>query len=295
MAVLSPLPKPRQAGHGGRRAGRRVSVMHRFACVVALSMPAGFAAEETVTRFRDHIVRHEPVYFLIDPGIGAEPVTAKFQVSVAFALVADPRQSREPGHGRIDGLYVAYSQTSFWDLESESKPFLDSSYRPEGFWHHRLPAGTLGSVSAALEPGFQHESNGKAGDDSRSYNTVFLRAPWTWILGDGPVLGAEAKVLAYVGDLSENPEIERYRGHGELVVRLGEDDGWMAMARGRLGEDWDRGSVELSVSHPLDVWSDGWAGGYLYMQTFLGWSESLAGYDQKTEQPRLLVGWAMTR
>jgi outer membrane phospholipase A len=265
--------------------------MHRSPITIALFTmgAAAPAADDAVARFRDLIVRHEPVYFLVDPGIGPE------QISVAFALIAPPDASPQPGHGRVDGLYVAYSQTSFWDLESESRPFLDSSYRPEAFWHQRLPAGLLGAESAALEPGFQHESNGKAGAESRSFNTVFLRAPWTWMLGQDLALDVEPKVLAYLGDLSENPDIDRYRGHGEFIVRLGQRDGWMARSRLRIGDEWDRGGLELAVSHPLDIWSHGWVGGYLYMQTFVGWSESLATYDEEVEQPRILLGWAMTR
>ncbi len=297
MAVLSRLPNPPGLTDGGCPRGRTVNTMNPWPIPAALIVMGTLApaADDAVARFRDLIVRHEPVYFLVDPGIGAEPVTAQFQISVAFALVAKPDATPQPGHGRVDGFYVAYSQTSFWDLESESKPFLDSSYRPEAFWHARLPGGLLGAESASLEPGFQHESNGKAGDDSRSLNSFFLRSPWTWLMGSALVLDAEPRILAYVGDLSDNPDIDRYRGHGEFIMRFGERDGWMARSRLRIGDEWDRGGLELALSHPLDTWTHGWAGGYLYMQTFVGWSESLATYDQEVEQPRILLGWAMTR
>jgi len=35
----------------------------------------------------------------------------------------------------IAAIALAYTQTSIWDLETESVPFLDTSYRPSLFWH----------------------------------------------------------------------------------------------------------------------------------------------------------------
>lgn len=73
---------------------------------------------------------YEPVYFLMG---GDGGLNAKFQISLRYRLFDDRGKlaSRLPW---IDDLYLAYSQTSLWDLNELSKPFKDSSYRPRFFF-----------------------------------------------------------------------------------------------------------------------------------------------------------------
>ena len=75
------------------------------------------------------------------------------------------------------GLYLAYSQTTLWDLWAwdESTPMLESSYRPEAFWRFVPKTGPL----AWIDAGGIHESNGLGGrSDSRAWNRLMIsRAP----------------------------------------------------------------------------------------------------------------------
>ena len=77
---------------------------------------------------------HEPMYFLVG---GEDPVSARFQFSFRYRLFDD--------HGVVGehfpvarGLYFGFTQTSLWDLQSDSKPFRDSSFRPSLFYRWRL-------------------------------------------------------------------------------------------------------------------------------------------------------------
>lgn len=75
-----------------------------------------------------NIGAYEPMYFLF----GTDPEESKFQVSFKYQFFnADNPLAKD--HPWLQGLHFAYTQTSFWDLESDSAPFKDTSYKPEFF------------------------------------------------------------------------------------------------------------------------------------------------------------------
>ncbi|MBU4449612.1 MAG: phospholipase A [Proteobacteria bacterium] len=109
---------------------------------------------------------YEPMYFLM----GTDPKKSKFQISFKYRLL-NPEGSLVEEHPWLNGLHLGYTQTSFWDLKSDSVPFEDTSYKPELFlispnlknrpaWMHGL----------FLQTGLKHESNGRGGLESRSAN-----------------------------------------------------------------------------------------------------------------------------
>src|SRR5204862_219711 len=77
----------------------------------------------------------EPVYFVIGPRGGWN---ARFQISFKYRLF-----DQSAGFGAqqpwLQGFYFGYTQSSLWDLSSESKPFRDTSYRPSFFWRWTRP------------------------------------------------------------------------------------------------------------------------------------------------------------
>ncbi len=230
---------------------------------------------------------YEPLYFAIDPGLSEGPLSAKFQISLAVRLL-----DLSPGDASRDGLYAAYSQTSFWDLQSESKPFFDSSYRPEAWWHVGLPDGA-GLTGLGLEPGVGHESNGKGGSDSRSMNHVFLRAIGRWTAGDLTVF-ASPRVRYYV-EKEDNPDIPRYRGYVDLSGGLRMKDGVGLSLLGRIGSRADRGSLQVEITHPIAPLTGDSVPGFLYLQWYAGYGETLLAYDERSPQPRVMFGYALVR
>lgn len=248
------------------------------------------------SRYWQRITSYEPSYFLLEPvPPKSRNVNAKIQLSFAFQLIGDPEFTIVKGDERATGLYGAFSQTSFWDLGADSKPFFDTSYRPELFWHQGLTSGFMASDGLAVEAGMGHESNGRSGADSRSYNVVYVRPQVRWDMNDDWWVRVSPKIQTYVGTLEENPEIKRYRGYGDLDVAVGIRDGALLTLRGRIGDQADRGSVQADLSYPTDRITGGWTHGYVYLQSFWGWSETLLAYDQRVEQPRILIGFAITR
>jgi outer membrane phospholipase A len=233
------------------------------------------------------IFPYEPIYFALDPGIGDGPLSSKFQFSVAIRLYNPSPESQ-----RQDGLYLAYSQTSFWDLQSDSKPFYDSSYRPEGWWHVGLK-DMAGFTHLGLEPGIGHESNGRAGSESRSLNHAFLRLIGEWT-GDGVTVFATPRGRIYL-EKEDNDDIADYRGFVDCSGGVRFDESWGLSATARIGDGADHGSLQLELTHPLNAWTGGRMNGFAYVQWFAGWSETLIAYDQRSEQPRILFGYALTR
>jgi outer membrane phospholipase A len=260
--------------------------------LLLLAGSLAFAAEnEGRAELIQSIFPYEPSYFAIDPGWRGRDLNAKFQVSFAFRLLKAEGYA-EPGPLKPAGLYGAYSQTSFWDLEAHSSPFFDSSYRPEIWWHTNLPgAGIFDHVG--LEPGIAHESNGRSDPDSRSMNMLTLRAIGAWKI-DGWDLIAKPRGRMYV-EKEDNPDIQRYRGYVDLDASLEKEGSWGLRALGRIGSRWDKGSIQLELTHPLAPWTNGVVDGLAYLQVFNGWSETLLDYNQRTPDPRILLGFAITR
>ena len=118
--------------------------------------------------YAGNLYPYQPMYF----AFGTELEKSKFQVSFRYQFIkSDGELARK--RPWVTGLNLAYTQTSFWDLQSEGKPFQDTSYKPELFF--LSPFILLGPEWAKgfqLQSGFRHESNGQSGDDSRSTNFI---------------------------------------------------------------------------------------------------------------------------
>lgn len=231
---------------------------------------------------------HEPMYFLVG---GRDPVSARFQFSFKYRIFDD--------HGVVAenvpiarGLYFGFTQTSLWDLESNSKPFRDSSFRPTLFYSWRLsdPAdrGSLG-----LSLGYEHESNGREDTPSRSIDTLFVRAEGRYVLPDGRTwIGIAPKLWTYL-DREDNPDIARYRGYGELGLRIGRDDGLMLSSLIRRGTSGKTG-IQLDLSYPLRTSVFSGVGAFAHLQAFRGYGETLLEYDIK-RRTQLRIGVSLVR
>lgn len=233
---------------------------------------------------------YEPVYFLLG---GDGGFNAKFQVSFRYRLFDD--------HGRlarklpwIDDLYLSFSQTSLWDLNELSKPFRDSSYRPRLFYaNHDLARLLDGRLRFGVESGFGHESNGKDGAQSRSFNMLYLRPTVTFGDPDGMRLYAGPLFHNYMSN-DENPDLENYRGYVDWLFGIGSKGGLDFWATLRKGTQGNYGSAELNFSYPLSKLSGGDLTGWIMLQYFGGYGESLLDYQKKLDaQWRLGIAIAL--
>lgn len=107
-------------------------------------------------------------------------------------------------------LYLIYTQKAFWDIYTESSPFRDNNYNPGiGIGRYIIENNNMrGGVLFALE----HESNGRAGQDSRSWNYISINGKYFVNM----LLSIGFKIWIPYIDGGENKNLLEYRGLGTM-------------------------------------------------------------------------------
>ena len=258
--------------------------------LLATSLPLGAVSLE----------QHEWNYFLA----AADPVV--FQYSTKIRVITDGEShGRYAGSGSAlrAGLYLAYSQTTLWDLWAwdESTPMIESSYRPEAFWRFVPKTGPL----AWLDAGGIHESNGLGGAriaESRAWNRLMIS-------GGIPLAGRALVLVPRLWCIltdEGNGRIGTYAGYGELELALDVGLGSSRLVGSmRLRKGWstalDHGSILITLA-----WQP-WAGQpslpdnsgtgtqqglpfALIVQALSGFGDTMIAYDKKEHHIRAGFG-----
>jgi phospholipase A1 len=175
-------------------------------------------------------------------------------------------------------LFFGYTQLAFWQLYDKklSSPFRETNYEPEVFLKFDTDFNVFGLTNRLITIGFNHESNGKSGDLSRSWNRIFAV-----IAADRGNFAVALKPWYRIpedDDDDDNPNIEKYMGYGELfgAYRL-KGHVFSFMFRNNLRQN-NRGAVELGWSCPITN------NLRLYVQYFNGYGESLVDYDHSVNR-----------
>lgn len=207
-----------------------------------------------------------------------DDMEAKFQISFKFPLWYNV--FGDNGH-----LYFAYTNQSYWQVYNQdtSSPFRETNHEPELFMLFNND-WQIGSVTNSFwGVGAVHQSNGKSGPLSRSWNRLYA----TMIFDAGP-LAFSTKVWWRIpedektdpkdarGD--DNPDIEEFMGYGEFVGVYGVDEHRFTLTLKTNFQDIDRGSAEVTWSYPI-------VGNLrLYTQYFNGYGESLIDYNYHNQR-----------
>lgn len=245
---------------------------------------------------------HEPMYFIY----GRDPAEIKFQVSFKYRLFHNIRDDSPLRW--LQNLNIAYTQLSFWDFSEASKPFRDSSYKPEFFYDIGDPTNEDGLMFPGLglrkvRVGFLHESNGRDGLASRSLNYAYVQPEFVYDF-DRPMqsciecewweLSIKPKAWHYIGSTADNPDIDDFRGHAELAVRLMQRDsrrqsGPGVMVSLRKGDAQEKATLTIDATTPFPFVQKLFTPN-LHMQFLSGYSESLLGFDKKDTRFRVGIG-----
>jgi outer membrane phospholipase A len=243
---------------------------------------------ESVRQFASQFGAFEPVYFLA----GIPLRDSKFQISFDYHLLNEkgPLAQRFPW---LTGFHLAYTQTSLWDLESESVPFRDTSYKPEvHFLSPELPWKLPWQGELRFRGGYQHESNGRDGAESRSTNFAYFAPIAVFGSGEPWALEITPKAWIYVAnDDRTNRDLPDYRGYFDLGVKLGMPHSLQVASHLRWGQKG--GTVQADLTYPLVHLLFGNFDLYLQAQYFSGYAETLLDFDHRDEAFRL--GVAMLR
>ena len=218
-----------------------------------------------------------------EEGGSVDQVEVEFQVSLQFPLV----NSLWKDNGR---LFLAYTNHSWWQAYNNdaSSPFRETNHEPELMLAIRTDREILGFTAKSFTFGLVHQSNGRSGVLSRSWNRVqgyliFERGPLVLALCPWYRIPETAKTGPDDTSGDDNPGLEKYLGYGELVAvyKLGSQTLGMVL-RNNLRSEGNKGAIELNWSFPL-------AGRFRgYVKYFNGYGESLLDYNASSN--RLGIG-----
>lgn len=196
-----------------------------------------------------------------------QPWETKFQISFKVPVVRDL-------FDRAD-LFMAYTNRSFFQQfnKEDSAPFRDSNHEPEIWLSFDNDAELFGFKNPVIRTGFSHQSNGKSGDLSRSWNRLyaeFLLERDDWYFSVKPWWR-----IPEDDDSDDNPDIDEFLGHFELsgLYQYNRKHNFSFMLRNNLDFGDNHGAIELGWSFPLSNNVRG------YVQWFNGYGESLIDYD----------------
>ncbi|WP_255491483.1 phospholipase A [Dysgonomonas sp. ZJ279] len=197
---------------------------------------------------------------------------AKFQVSIRHRLTNSTLPFKTY-------FFLTYTQKAFWGVFQESFPFQDLNFNPSlGLgkalvYNNRL----LGLLSFQ----FEHESNGKDGLDSRSWNKVTFGA--TFNLDDRWTFHSKAWVP--IVDSENNKDIVHYAGWGQMGMEY-------SSAKKKYNASCvvvKRGGANLNANIILNfsirLFSDD--NQYLFLEYYDGYGESLLFYNEYRQRIRL--------
>lgn len=215
-----------------------------------------------------------------------ESIELQFQLSQKVLLV-------DGMIGRRGHLFAAYTNRSFWQAYNSgaSSPFRETNHEPELLLAFEHDWTVFGFRNVVNQFSLNHQSNGRSGSESRSWNRIILNAifereNFVFSLRPWYRIPERAKTSEEDTGGDDNPGIENYIG------RLEWTGGWMrgnnlysVMLRNGLGHDY-RGAIELSWSFPIH------RNIKATVRYFNGYGESLINYDRWSES--LGVGFLIT-
>jgi len=230
---------------------------------------------------------NETPYEDILQGNNFDNFETKFQVSLKYVITEDVF------FDYLD-LNAAFTATSWWQAGNSdiSAAFRETNYEPELIFAYTAPWQILGITVDRSSLSFSHQSNGKAGTLSRSWNRIIagitvidddviwnLKA-WYRIPEDEKLGGSNSK-----GD--DNPNIENYMGYGELgfLWKLNDNHNIDIMLRNNFKRD-NKGAIKAGWSFPLSTHLRG------YVEYFNGYGESLIYYNEDIS--RIGIGVKLT-
>ena len=210
---------------------------------------------------------YEPIYMLFTHDFSKKSDRKADELHFEFSF---ERPITYDALGFGEKISFAYAQNSWWQITQDSAPFRESNYRPE------LYVSVLVPFADELKIGAMHESNGKGGEESRSWNRLYAQSTWS---ADGFSIAPRVWYAFWLDRTNE--DIADYMGYGDLRASY-------TFGKQRLSALWrnnlhfdgsNRGAIELNYSFPIFN-----SGFYGYLRYFNGYGESLADYKRSVNK-----------
>lgn len=211
----------------------------------------------------------------LDSDQESKNLEAAFQISVKYPLAFDIT----PVGG---DLYFTYTNKSNWQLYSEDEPFRETSHEPELLVDFGQDWEFGGIQNTNILIGYNHQTNGKAGEEERSWDRIFADAIFAH---KDYSLSVRAWLPFSENNGGSNHEFSDYIGHHELNGRYYYEDQTIS-----LKTTWAFGEGHTGVTV-------GWAKPLTkalsaYVEGFYGYGDTMIDFDKKVE--RISVGFIFT-
>ena len=169
------------------------------------------------------------------------------------------------------GLFVSYTQLSYWQFYTKSQYFRETNYEPAIFLSRHILS------NAEWRLGLVHQSNGRGLPYERAWNRVFLDFR---ISGQKWLVSLKGWTLIFKNDSSNihNPDITDYLGYGRVLIAYKVHRQTLSlMVRNAIESRFKRGTVQFMWSFPL--FNTKLKG---MLEFFSGYGQSLIEYNHYT-------------
>lgn len=199
---------------------------------------------------------------------------AKFQVSIRQRLTNSVLPFRT-------FLFFSYTQKAFWDIFQDSFPFREIDFNPAvGIGRPLIYKNRfLGYTSLMLE----HESNGKDGEDSRSWNKITMAS--AFLLHERWTMEADLSIPLVDGE--GNKDIVKYTGWARFKMEYTSTNRRCIVG----GEFLKRGGWNLNTNFTLSFAYKFFKNSnqYFFLEYYNGYGENMLDY--KVYRQRLRAGF----
>jgi phospholipase A1 len=205
-------------------------------------------------------------------------IETEFQISIKYDIGSNLFGLHE--------LYsFAYTQKSFWQLYVNSAYFRETNYNPEAFV--KIPIYELNALKV-IRLGYCHESNGRGGEDERSWNYVYssfyFRVSQMFI-----DLRLWKRIdTKHNGKFKYNNDLSDYIGYGHLQFIIPYEKS-LIRAKFMYNPKTNFGNTEINYSYPIPIRDNL----FFYIKYFNGYKESLIDYNHHVQ--KLGFGIAISR
>jgi phospholipase A1 len=241
---------------------------------------------------------HKVNYFALNHWPGNKNAQLKFQISMKFRVLQPNLYVLKYN---LFPAYAAYTQKSLWNVGQQSGPFEESNYNPDFFLDYPVNAVIIGRFklrNIVISP-IEHESNGLAGAQSRSWNRQYVLVKvglesrekleiTNSFLSDKALLYVKlwnasgyAEEDAYLQSVGSNDAFLDYMGHGEIGLSI-RNFLWGGSLRDHqldiktpIFRDMRKHSYEFQLRQQLPNMNFA-----LYLLYWYGYGETLLRFDQ---------------
>lgn len=218
-------------------------------------------------------------YFVFGPPIGTKPTTENTNVKFQISFQQKLTRSTLPWNTY---LYLFYTQKCFWNVLQNSLPMTDLNFNPGIGIARPFFSTRTGQYVGKAFFSIEHESNGRNGEASRSWNRITFGGS---VFIDKNIM-VSGKVWIPIVDGENNKDILKYCGIFQTGIQVMTDNRRFGVALVLTKrKDWNpfNNNIELNIKWRFTKNTNQ----YLFLQYYNGYGEGLLAYKEFHSQLRI--------